>query len=96
VANRPALDAIIDEVFGALDREDLTQRLFDAAIAYGAVNTPADLSAHPQLRRVTVATPTGPVELVAPPVEVRGSGLDLGAVPGIGQHSDALRKEFAA
>src|SRR3546814_13737386 len=59
VANRPALDAAIAGVFGNLEREALTQRLFAAAIAYGAVNTPADLSAHPQLRRDTVATPSG-------------------------------------
>jgi crotonobetainyl-CoA:carnitine CoA-transferase CaiB-like acyl-CoA transferase len=96
VANRPALDAVIDEVFAALDREALTQRLFEAAIAYGAVNTPADLSAHPQLRRVTVATPSGPVELVAPPVEIRGSEFDLGAVPALDQHGAALREEFRA
>jgi crotonobetainyl-CoA:carnitine CoA-transferase CaiB-like acyl-CoA transferase len=96
VANRPALDAIIDEVFGALEREELTRRLFAAAIAYGAVNTPADLSAHPQLHRVTVETPSGPVNLVAPPVEIRGSDFDLGAVPALDQHGAALRREFAA
>jgi crotonobetainyl-CoA:carnitine CoA-transferase CaiB-like acyl-CoA transferase len=96
VANRPALDAIIDAVFGSLERDALTGRLFAAAIAYGAVNTPADLSAHPQLRRVTVETPTGPVNLVAPPVEVRGGDFDLGAVPAVDQHGAALRKEFAA
>ena len=96
VANRPALDAIIDEVFGSLEREALTRRLFAAAIAYGAVNTPADLSAHPQLRRVTVDTPSGPVNLVAPPVDVRGSDFDLGAVPAVDQHGAALRREFAA
>src|SRR3546814_3024687 len=55
----------------------------------------ADLSAHPQLRRVTVQTPTGPVELVAPPVEIRGCAFDLGAVPAVDQHGAALRKEFA-
>lgn len=96
VANRAALDAMINEVFGTLEREALTQRLFAAAIAYGAVNTPADLSAHPQLRRVTVETPSGPVDLVAPPVDLRGSDVDLGPVPAIDQHGDALRKEFAA
>ncbi len=96
VENRAALDAVIDAVFGGLSREALTERLFAAAIAYGAVNTPADLSAHPQLRRVTVETPTGPVELVAPPVESRGSDFDLGAVPAVDQHGASLRKEFAA
>src|SRR3546814_15666272 len=92
VANRPALDAIIVEVFSALDREALTQRLFAAAIAYGAVNTPADLSAHPQLRRVTVQTPTGPAELVAPPVEIRGRAFALGAVPAVDHHVPPPRK----
>jgi crotonobetainyl-CoA:carnitine CoA-transferase CaiB-like acyl-CoA transferase len=96
VANRPALDAVIDAVFGTLARDVLTGKLFAAAIAYGAVNTPADLSAHPQLRRVTVQTPSGPVELVAPPVEFRGEDLTLGAVPAVDQQGAALRKEFAA
>ncbi len=94
VANRPALDAIIDEVFGKLTREALTARLLAAAIAYGAVNTPADLSAHPQLRRVSVATPSGRVELVAPPVQVRDAEIALGAVPALDQHGAALREEF--
>src|SRR3546814_18068583 len=96
VANRAALDAAIAGVFGSLEREALTQRLFAAAIAYGAVNTPADLSAHPQLRRVTVATPSGPVELVAPPAEIRGSGFDLGPVQAVDKHGAALRGAFAA
>lgn len=96
VANRPALDAVIGEVFSGLSREELTSRLFEAAIAYGAVNTPADLSAHPQLRRVTVATPSGPVDLVAPPVEIRGGGRALGVVPALDQHGAKLREEFAA
>ena len=95
VANRPALDAVIDEVFGRLDREALTRRLLAAAVAYGAVNTPADLSTHPQLRRVTVATPGGPVDVVAPPVAFRGAEIALGAVPGLDQHGASLREEFA-
>src|SRR3546814_19805670 len=56
----------------------------------------AELSAHPQLRRVTVQTPTGPVELVAPPVEIRGCAFDLGAVPAVDQHGADLRIEVAA
>ncbi|MGD1875958.1 MAG: CaiB/BaiF CoA transferase family protein [Kiloniellaceae bacterium] len=96
VANRPALDALIDAVFRGLSREELAERLFAAAIAYVAVNTPADLSDHPQLRRVTVDTPSGPVNLVAPPVDFRGSDPDFGAVPAIDEHGTSLRKEFAA
>jgi hypothetical protein len=36
------------------------------------------------------------VNLVAPPVDVRGSEFDLGAVPAVDQHGAALRREFAA
>ena len=94
VANRPALDAVINAVFGVLDREELTRRLVAAAIAYGAVNTPADLSTHPQLRRIAVETPPGRVDLVAPPVQVRNVEIVLGAVPALDQHGAALRAEF--
>ena len=69
--------------------------LNNAQIAFGAVNSPADLSAHPQLRRVTVETPGGPIDLVAPPVEERGVAPDLGPVPALDAQGAALRAEFA-
>ncbi len=40
-------------------------------------------------------TPGGEVQITAPPHRIRGRPHKLGAVPAIGQHSDALRKEFA-
>ena len=66
VANRTALDREIASVFDLLLRRDLTDRLRKGSIAYGAVNGVADLAAHPQLRRATVETEGGPIDLVAP------------------------------
>jgi itaconate CoA-transferase len=93
-ANRQALDVEIHRVFSAQQRNALTARLQQAKIAYGAVNSVADLAAHPQLRRVSVATPSGEIELVAPPVRVAGETPRLRAVPVLGEHSAAIRSEF--
>ena len=94
VANRPALDAAVAAVFATLDRDEAQARLRRAGIAFGALNSVADLSAHSQLRRITTDTPTGPVTGVAPPVRRRGAEFQPRPIPAIGQHTDALRKEF--
>ncbi len=94
VANRPALNAEIDVAFGRLPHAELVARLRDHKIAFGSVNSVADLSCHPQLRRADVDTPTGPVSLVAPPSRRREGEGSLGPVPALGEHSAAIRKEF--
>lgn len=93
-ANRPALDGEINKIFGQLKRPDLVQRLVQAKIAFGSVNSVADLSQHQQLRRTAVATPGGRVELVAPPVRVAREEPALRPVPALGEHSDAIREEY--
>ena len=92
--NRPALDQEINGVFGQMERADLLQRLQQAKIAFGSVNSVADLAQHQQLRRTSVATPSGTVELVAPPVIVEREQPSLRPVPGLGEHSDAIRGEY--
>ena len=59
------------------------------------VNSVLDLSTHPHLRRIAVATPHGPVRLPCPPAVRPGATPALGSVPALGQHSDAIRAEFA-
>ena len=93
-ANRPALDGEINAVFSGIERSDLAERLFQAKIAFGSVNSVADLSRHQQLRRVTVVTPSGKAELVAPPVIAADGDPALRPVPELGQHTDAIRAEF--
>jgi crotonobetainyl-CoA:carnitine CoA-transferase CaiB-like acyl-CoA transferase len=95
VKNRALVDARVQESFGALDRDELVARLRAAQIAYGEVNSVADFSRHPQLRRVRVDTENGPVDIPAPPAQIAGEPVSLGAVPALGQHSAKIRAEFA-
>ena len=95
VANRPAVDARVASAFAELSRADAATRLRAAQIAYGFVNDLADLAAHPALRRVSVGTPGGPASIVSPAAIRDGISPALGPVPGIGEHSAAIRAEFA-
>lgn len=96
VINRPALDGLVAEIFKTMDHAEAVRRLDAARIAYGSLNGVADLSTHAQLRRVRAETPTGPVDMPAPPVQVRGEVFAPGPVPALGAHTDAIRKEFTS
>lgn len=96
VANRPALEQIVAASFAELDRSAAIALLDAAGIAFGSVNSVADLSQHSQLRRITVAAPHGTVSLPAPPAILVGQTPPQGAVPALGAHSDAIRREFTA
>ncbi len=94
VANRAEVDAHVGAVFATLSHEEAERRLRAAGTAYGFVNTVAELAHHPALRRIAVETPNGAVSIVAPPTTRDGEAPTLGAVPRIGEHSDAIRREF--
>lgn len=95
VANRAALDAILCPVFAAETRDAMADRLRAARIAYGRVSEMEDLVRHPQNRHVTVETPSGPVQMLAPGALIDGAEVVLGPVPALGEHSEALRQEFS-
>jgi crotonobetainyl-CoA:carnitine CoA-transferase CaiB-like acyl-CoA transferase len=94
--NRPALDRQINAVFSRMSRSAMVERLLDARIAFGSVNSVADLSQHQQLRRCEVATPSGAVSLVAPPVITSAGNPALRPVPALGEQGDAIRREFGS
>jgi itaconate CoA-transferase len=96
VANRPEVDAVVARAFSELGRDEAAARLREAGTAFGFVNGLSDLVSHPALRRVTVETQAGPASIVAPPALRNGQAPALGRVPGIGEHSEAIRREFAA
>ena len=95
VANRPALNAEINKVFGSLPRSEVIDRLQAGRIAFGALNSVADLSQHPQLERNVVDSPSGPVNLLASPIHLTGEDKKYGGVPALGQHNRAIRNEFS-
>ena len=94
VKRRADTDAHVQATFGATDAEALTQKLAAADIAFARVNDTADLAAHPQLRRIDVATPSGAVSYPAPAARRDGPSRRYGAVPALGEHSAAIRAEF--
>ena len=96
VQNRVPLDATISNIFRGLSKAAVVGRLRSAGIAFASLNGVRELSSHPQLRRIEVDTPTGPVNLPAPPARWRGEDdRNLGPSPALGQHTAAIRQEFA-
>jgi crotonobetainyl-CoA:carnitine CoA-transferase CaiB-like acyl-CoA transferase len=96
VANRAALDDIIRKRFGQRSRTQMMSELKEAQIAFGALNSVADFSRHPQLRRLGVESPAGVVNLVAPPVRTSEPGPSTRPIPSIGEHDAAIRREFGS
>jgi len=94
VKNRDILHADITTIFKTMTRDEAADKLKSARIAFGALNSVADLSAHPQLRRIEVQSPNGPVNLVASPIAIKGTEDNFGPIPALGEHNAALRREF--
>ena len=94
VKRRAQTDGRVQAVFGAADETALTQKLATADIAFARVNDTGLLAAHPHLRRIQVATPSGPVTYPAPASRSDGEPRRYGAVPALGEHSAKIRAEF--
>jgi len=95
VKRRALTDGRVAKAFGALSAHDLIAKLMTADIAFAPVNGPAELATHPHLRRITVATPSGPVSYPAPAPLHSGAPRDYAPVPALGEHTETIRKEFS-
>lgn len=96
IENRAALDAAVAAVFARTDSAALATRLQATGIAFGLLNDPQALIGHPQLRRRPATLPDGAqIDLVAPPAAWEGQPDHLGRIPALGEHTEALRREFA-
>ncbi|SIT24128.1 CaiB/BaiF CoA-transferase family protein [Achromobacter sp. MFA1 R4] len=93
-ANREALRALIVAAFADLSIEQVTQRLEDAQIANARVNDMAGVWAHPQLqarqRWSQVDSPAGVLPALLPPASSNAFAPHMGAVPAVGQNTDAV------
>ncbi len=99
VQNRPALHARIDEVFSTLRSVDALARLDEAGIANAQLRDMRQFSAHPQLeardRWREVSLPNGETaRSLIPPVTASSYDAQMGAIPALGAHTDAVLKEF--
>ena len=86
VRNREITDKTVGDSFAKMTRDELLRRLADSDIAFAEVNTMADLSVHPHLRRIDVDTPNGVVAYPAPAAIFVGEERQYGAVPAIGEN----------
>jgi itaconate CoA-transferase len=93
-ANREALRGLVMQVFAGLSASQVGQRLEEAQIANAELKDLAGLWDHPQLaarqRWRHVATPAGDVPTLLPPGNWDDGDPQLGAVPALGQHTEAL------
>jgi itaconate CoA-transferase len=96
VRNRALTDKIVGDSFGAMTRDELLTTLAGADIAFAEVNSMADLSIHPHLRRIEVDTPNGIVTYPAPAAIVVGADRHYGAVPGLGEHASLSHKRSSS
>ncbi len=100
VAHNDELTAIIEDALADRDADEVAQVLDAAGIANARLRTPEQLTRHPQLRARgrwrTVGTPGGNIDALLPPVQVAGQRPVMGAVPSLGEHTEAIRTEFGA
>ena len=97
VNNRLELDALINGVLINIDAAEFRSRLCKADIAFAGLNNVTDMARHPALRQRNVLVDDGSA-LALPAHPVRWAGLrlmEVGLVPKVGQHSKAIRAEFA-
>ncbi len=97
-AERDSLRTIIVAAFAAMSTAQVVARLDETQIANARVNTMAEVWAHPQLqargRWLDVDTPAGPVAAMLPPGAGGAADACMGAVPALGEHTDALLAEL--
>lgn len=98
VQNRVELEQIIHTVFQKLDSQMMIQRLENAQIACGRLNSVEEFLQHPQLaareRWREIDSPAGPLRALLPPLNMENFAPIMGAVPALGQHTDAILKEL--
>jgi itaconate CoA-transferase len=99
---RCAHRGILDEAIGSwCAQHDLfeIQKIADAAgIGNSRYNLPSEVVVHPHLsardRWRTVGTPKGDIQALRPPPVISGFEQPMGAVPGLGEHTDAVLREL--
>lgn len=83
VANRGETDAAVTAGFATRNLAEAVAALTVADIAFATLNDMQGLSQHPQLRRITVETPNGPVSYPAPAPIFHDEPRSYGAVPAL-------------
>lgn len=97
-ANREILEEAIGSWCAQHDLAEIQKKADDAGIGNSRYNRPSEVVVHPQLtardRWRTVGTPRGDIQALRPPPVISGFEQPMGAIPGLGEHTDAVLTEF--
>jgi crotonobetainyl-CoA:carnitine CoA-transferase CaiB-like acyl-CoA transferase len=97
-AHRDILDDAVGAWCSAHDLEHVQNTADAAGIGNARYNLPSEVLSHPQLtardRWRQVDTPAGPIQALLPPPVISGYQPAMGAVPGLGQHTDSVLVEL--
>lgn len=99
VSNREECDRLVASFTAHWETASLDERLAQVGVPAAQLNDTADLAAHPQLaerdRWRTVSTEVGNIRAVLPPMTFRDVELPMGAIPALGEHTDAIIAELS-
>jgi itaconate CoA-transferase len=97
-AHRGVLDEAIGAWCAAHDLDHVQKTADAAGIGNSRYNLPSEVLVHPQLtardRWRQVDTSAGPIQALLPPPVISGYQFAMGAVPGLGQHTDSVLAEL--
>ena len=98
-ANRPALNALLQEIFTSRNSAEWLDLLDRHGVPCGPINGLADVFADEQVRHLNIAVPLehparGPIRVVGQPITMtRTPAAFHSAAPDAGEHSDAILGE---
>jgi itaconate CoA-transferase len=98
VTHRAGLDEAVGTWCAQHDLANIQKTADAAGIGNARYNVPSEVLEHPQLaardRWRHIDTPNGPVPALLPPPVIAGYEPPMGAVPGLGQHTDSVLAEL--
>ncbi len=96
--HRAELNALIEAAFAGRSAAQIVASLEQAGIANARLNTMQEFWDHPQLearnRWRRIESPAGKLDVMIPPLNIAGLEPDIGAVPGVGEHTRAILGEL--
>jgi itaconate CoA-transferase len=96
--HRDALNDAIGTWCAQHDLADIQKTADEAGIGNSRYNLPSEVVAHPQLaardRWRKIGSSTGDIPALLPPPVISGFEPPMGAVPGLGEHTDAVLAEL--
>ncbi len=94
VANRETLDGLVAVAFGLRTRAEMEALLTQADIAYGGINSVADVAKHPQGRTWPQTVNGKTVQMMAPAFQASWQEKRFDACPALGADTEKVWAEF--